>query len=223
VVNDDLAAKTLREKCVKGDALRMVSHLDDLQEIWDTLDTDLERPEKYMEEALRPIVEFRKYKAADSCAVREFYSLLRAAIKGAKGIGRLSLLINDQTIPDHGQDALHRLERMGNEEARVDEGGLGANVQEVCGTEVAGRLECSCCGAAAVGVGKGEIHHEQTGSRQGTPSLQGNQQDNRRRERSEPAAPPQGALTDMEDLKLEEVPRAAPNRVRWEPRSAPLY
>ncbi len=30
VVNDDLAAKTLREKCVKGDALRMVSHLDDL-------------------------------------------------------------------------------------------------------------------------------------------------------------------------------------------------
>jgi hypothetical protein len=38
VANDDLAAKTLREKCVKGDALRMASHLDDLQEIWDTLD-----------------------------------------------------------------------------------------------------------------------------------------------------------------------------------------
>ncbi len=99
MVNDDLAAKTLREKCVKGDALRMVRHLDDLQEIWDKLDTCLERPEKYMEESLRPIVEFRKYKAADSCAVREFYSLLRVAIKGAKGIGRLSLLINDQTIP----------------------------------------------------------------------------------------------------------------------------
>jgi hypothetical protein len=31
--------------------------------------------------------------------VREFYSLLRAAIKGAKGIGRIGLLINDQTIP----------------------------------------------------------------------------------------------------------------------------
>jgi hypothetical protein len=98
VVNDDLAAKTLRERCVKGDALRMVSHLDDLQEIWDTLDTCYERPEKYMEEALRPIMEFRKYKAADSGAVREFYSLLRAAI-GAKGIGRLDLLVNDQTVP----------------------------------------------------------------------------------------------------------------------------
>ncbi len=87
MVNDDLAAKTLREKCMKGDALRMVSHLEDLQEIWDTLDTCYERPEKYMEEALRPITEFRKYKAADSSAVREFYSLLRAAIKGAKASG----------------------------------------------------------------------------------------------------------------------------------------
>jgi hypothetical protein len=52
-----------------------------------------------MEEALRPIVDFRKYKITDSAAVREFYSLLRAAIKGAKGIGRLGLLINNQTIP----------------------------------------------------------------------------------------------------------------------------
>ncbi len=87
VVNDDLAEKTLRERCVKGDTLRMVSHLDDLQEIWDTLDTYYERPEKYMEEALRLIMEFRKYKAADSSAVRDFYSLLRAAIKGAKASG----------------------------------------------------------------------------------------------------------------------------------------
>jgi hypothetical protein len=35
VVNDDLAAKTLREKYVKGDALKMVSHLYDLGEIWE--------------------------------------------------------------------------------------------------------------------------------------------------------------------------------------------
>ncbi len=44
-------------------------------------------------------MEFKRYKATDSVAVREFYSLLRAAIKGAKGIGRLGLLVNDQTIP----------------------------------------------------------------------------------------------------------------------------
>jgi hypothetical protein len=86
-VNNDLAARALRDKCLKGDALQMVSHLDDLLEMWETLDTCYERPEKYMEEALRPIVDFRRYKNADSAAVREFYSLLRAAIKGAKGIG----------------------------------------------------------------------------------------------------------------------------------------
>jgi hypothetical protein len=98
-VNNDLATRALRDKCLKGDALQMVSHLDDLREMWETLDTCYERPEKYMEEALRPIVDFRRYKIADSAAVREFYSLLRAAIKGAKGIGRIGLLINDQTIP----------------------------------------------------------------------------------------------------------------------------
>ncbi len=98
-VNNDLAARALRDKCLKGDALQMVSHLDDQQEMWETLDTCYERPEKYMEEALRLIVDFRRYKIADSAAVREFYSLLRAAIKGAKGIGRIGLLINDQTIP----------------------------------------------------------------------------------------------------------------------------
>jgi hypothetical protein len=98
-VNNDLAARALRDKCVKGDALRMISHLDDLREIWETLDTCYERPEKYMEEALRPVVDFRRYKITDNAAVREFYSLLRVAIKGAKGIGRLSLLINDQMIP----------------------------------------------------------------------------------------------------------------------------
>jgi hypothetical protein len=48
---------------------------------------------------LQPIVEFRRYKVIDSAAIREFYSLTRAAIKGAKGIGKLTLLINDQTIP----------------------------------------------------------------------------------------------------------------------------
>jgi hypothetical protein len=98
-VNNDLAARALRDKCLKGDALQTVSHLDDLQEMWETLDTCFERPEKYMEEALRPIVDFRRNRINDSAAVREFYSLLRTAIKWAKGIGRIGLLINDQTVP----------------------------------------------------------------------------------------------------------------------------
>ncbi len=55
-VNNDMAVRALRDKCLKGDALQMVSHLDDLREMWETLDTCYERPEKCMEEALRPIV-----------------------------------------------------------------------------------------------------------------------------------------------------------------------
>jgi hypothetical protein len=46
-VSDDLAARTLRDKCLQGDALQMVSHLDDLREMWETLDTCYERPDKY--------------------------------------------------------------------------------------------------------------------------------------------------------------------------------
>ncbi len=98
-MSDDLAARTLRDKCLQGDALQMVNHLDDLREMWETLDTCYERPDKYAEEALRLIVDFRRYKIVDSAAVREFYSLVRAAIKGARRIGRVELLVNDQTIP----------------------------------------------------------------------------------------------------------------------------
>jgi hypothetical protein len=50
-------------------------------------------------EALKPILEFRKYRVFDNGAVREFYSILRAAVEGARGIGRVDLLINDQTVP----------------------------------------------------------------------------------------------------------------------------
>jgi hypothetical protein len=99
IMNDDLAGKTLRGKGMKGDAHKMISRLEELGEIWDTLDTCYERPEKYMEEALKPILEFRKYRVFDNIAIREFYSILRAAIKGAKGICRLDLLVNDQTVP----------------------------------------------------------------------------------------------------------------------------
>jgi hypothetical protein len=45
------------------------------------------------------ILEFRKNKAFDNNTVREFYSILQVAKKGAKSIGRVDLLINDQTIP----------------------------------------------------------------------------------------------------------------------------
>ncbi len=46
MVSNDLAAKTLWEKCVSGDKVKMIGSLEDLGEIWETLDTCYVRPEK---------------------------------------------------------------------------------------------------------------------------------------------------------------------------------
>jgi hypothetical protein len=91
-MSNDLAAKTLRKKCVSRDAVKMISPLEDLDEMWETLDTCHERPEKYMAEALKPILDFRRHRVYNNCAVKEFYSLLRAAIKGAMAVGHFGLL-----------------------------------------------------------------------------------------------------------------------------------
>ncbi len=55
--------------------------------------------EKYISEALDPVVKFRSYKAFDNGAIREFYSILRAAMMGVRKAGLLNRLINDQTLP----------------------------------------------------------------------------------------------------------------------------
>ncbi len=80
-----------------------------------------ERHKKYIVEALRPIIELKKYKMSDSAAVREFNFMLRAAIKGVRTEGHLKLLINEQTNPQHhGKDAAHGLEAVGNEPALLN-------------------------------------------------------------------------------------------------------
>jgi hypothetical protein len=48
---------------------------------------------------LDPVVKFRSYKAFDNGAIREFYSILRAAMMGARKAGLLGRLVNDQTLP----------------------------------------------------------------------------------------------------------------------------
>jgi hypothetical protein len=48
---------------------------------------------------LDPGVKFKSCQAFDNGAIREFYSLLRAVMMGARKAGLLSRLINDQTLP----------------------------------------------------------------------------------------------------------------------------
>ncbi len=97
-VRDELVCHSLKEKSLASHVRQMVNDIDDLREVWDTLDTCYDRPDKYISEALDPVVKFRVYKPFDSGAVREFYSLLRAAMMGARKAGMLGRLINDQTL-----------------------------------------------------------------------------------------------------------------------------
>jgi hypothetical protein len=57
----------------------------------------------------------------DSTVIRGFCSLLRGAIEGAKAVGHLKLLIDEQTPQYHGQDACQGLEAVGCGQAYLDE------------------------------------------------------------------------------------------------------
>jgi hypothetical protein len=98
-VRDELVCRSLKERSLASGVKMLVNDIDDLQKAWNTLDTCCDRPEKYITEALDPVVKFRSYKAFDNGAIREFYSLLRAAMMGARKAGLLSRLVNDQTLP----------------------------------------------------------------------------------------------------------------------------
>jgi hypothetical protein len=96
---DELVCRSLKERSLASNVRLLVNDIDDLREAWNTLDTCFDRPEKYISEALDPIVKFRSYKAFDNGAIREFYSILRAAMMGARKAGLLGRLVNDQTLP----------------------------------------------------------------------------------------------------------------------------
>jgi hypothetical protein len=98
-VRDELASCMLKEKSLSGSVRSMVNDMEDLHEIWDTLEMCFDRPEKYNTDALDPVVKFRKYKVFDNGAIREFYLLLRSVMLGARKAGNLHRLINDQTLP----------------------------------------------------------------------------------------------------------------------------
>jgi hypothetical protein len=59
-----------------------------------------ETGEKFIMEALKPVVKFRKYEVTDSADIRDFYSLLRTVKLEAKVIRHLKMLIKGQTLPN---------------------------------------------------------------------------------------------------------------------------
>ncbi len=99
-VRDELVCRSLKERSLASSVKVLVNDIDDLREAWNTLNMCFDRPEKYIAEALEPVVKFRSYKMFDNGAIKEFYSLLRAAMMGARKAGLLHRLVNDQTLPN---------------------------------------------------------------------------------------------------------------------------
>jgi hypothetical protein len=52
MAENDLVAKTLREKCVNEEVRKRIDRIEDLNEMWNKIDTCYKRPEKYRSAAL---------------------------------------------------------------------------------------------------------------------------------------------------------------------------
>jgi hypothetical protein len=62
-VRDELVCRSLKERSLASNVRLLMNDIDDLREAWNTLDTCFDWPEKYISEALDPVVKFRSYKA----------------------------------------------------------------------------------------------------------------------------------------------------------------
>ncbi len=106
--------KDVRKKCTN--AKFMLGNIEDLHKIWSPVDVCYKRPA----EGLLSIVNFRRYRTFDNVAVKEFDSLLRDTIEGAKSVSLLKMLVSKQTLAAiMGRDADNRLELMGHGQAQL--------------------------------------------------------------------------------------------------------
>ncbi len=97
-------------------------------------------------QALDPVIKIMKYKAYEHADIREFYSLMRTTLIGARKAQLLLRLINNQTLPAiMARTAPGELEAVGQGEATVDPGKLGGRLLEVCGPEVEGLIKRGSC------------------------------------------------------------------------------
>jgi hypothetical protein len=96
IESDDLVAKNLRENCVSEGGGRGAEYDRDivsLEGMWSTMDTCYNRPKKYIAKAPRPVNYFRKCKVSDGATIRDLFSLLRAAIPGARVSSKQSIFL----------------------------------------------------------------------------------------------------------------------------------
>jgi hypothetical protein len=85
-VRNELVCHTLKGKYLTTAIKAMVADMEEPGEAWETLDTCYNHPENYLTVELEPIVKILRYKVYEHAAIREFYSLLRAAMIVARGV-----------------------------------------------------------------------------------------------------------------------------------------
>ncbi len=88
MVGNDLAAKILREKCVSGDAQKMIRKVRTLPRYGIPL-ICVTRGQRNTWSKHSGNSRFRRYRIEGSMAIREFYSLLRTTIKSARTVGHI--------------------------------------------------------------------------------------------------------------------------------------
>jgi hypothetical protein len=71
VMRDELVCRSLKERSLASSFRILVNDIEDLREEWSTLDTCFDQLEKYIAEALEPIIKFRGYKMFNNGAIRE--------------------------------------------------------------------------------------------------------------------------------------------------------
>ncbi len=87
-VRDELVCRSLKEKSLASHVRQMVNDIDDLREVWDTLDTCYDRPDKYISEALDP-----------GCQVQ--------GLQTVRQRGRPRILLSSPDRHDGGQEGRH--------------------------------------------------------------------------------------------------------------------
>jgi hypothetical protein len=121
-------------RCLSGGVKAIVGGIEDLDEVWDTLDTCYNHPEKYIAAALDPIIKFCKYKAFSNKGVLLPPEGSQDECEEGAAVPQAHQRPN--AAQHNGSDALRRLDAMGNRKAPMDSWKFGGSFLEVGGSKV---------------------------------------------------------------------------------------
>jgi hypothetical protein len=69
IYGKELVCRTLKEKCLGPNMKALVGNVEELNQVWNMLDTRYDQPLKYIAEALEPVIKFGKCKVFEPTAI----------------------------------------------------------------------------------------------------------------------------------------------------------